>query len=353
MRATLPRRLACGRRWPTDRMNAAPVRAGVIGAGLMGGVHARAAIRAGAVIEAVADSDSGRARELAASLGRSCEPMTIDDLLRSRRLDAVHVCTPPTEHYALCEAALAAGKHVMCEKPVAQTASEVEALVRLARTSGVQFCPVHQFPFQRGMRDLMTHANRLGPVSHVSAEMCTAGAVGMSPAARHQVALDILPHPLSLFKLFASESIGTVDWKVSCGAHGEIAVIGVTGHTCLSLLLSTTGRPTSNSLRIFGEQGTATVDLFHGYAVVESGHVSRLRKMSRPFVASGLTLGHAAANGLRRGLSGETEFPGLRELVSRFYSAVRGDLPAPIPPEAVVDVAIARDRIISLISVPA
>ena len=90
MRATLPRRLACGRRWPTDRMNAAPVMAGVIGAGLMGGVHARAAIRAGAVIEAVADADSGRARELAASLGRSCEPMTIDDLLRRPYLQVVY-----------------------------------------------------------------------------------------------------------------------------------------------------------------------------------------------------------------------------------------------------------------------
>jgi len=353
MRATPPRRLACGRRLPTDRMSAAPVRAGVIGAGLMGGIHARAAIRAGAVIAAVADADAGRAQVLAASLGRTCEPMTIDDLIRSRQVDAVHVCTPPTEHYALCEAALAAGTHVLCEKPVAQTSPEVEALVGLARASGVQFCPMHQFPFQRGMRDVMTHAGRLGPVSHVSAEMCTAGAVGMSPAARHQVALDILPHPLSLFRLFATNPVGEVDWKVSCGAHGEIAVTGVTGHTCLSLLLSTTGRPTSNFFRIFGEQATATADLFHGYAVVESGHVSRLRKMSRPFVASGLTLGHAAANGFRRGLSGETGFPGLRELVGRFYSAVRGDLPAPIPPEAVVDVAIARDRIISLISVPA
>lgn len=333
-------------------MSAHPVKAGIIGAGLMGRVHARAAMRAGAIVAAVADPDAGRARELASSIGSSCEALTIDALLGSRRVGVVHVCTPPDEHFAICKAALTSGAHVICEKPVAQTGIEVETLLRLAQAGGLQFCPVHQFPFQHGIQDVVANAARLGSVRHVSAEICTAGGAGMFPVARHQIALDILPHPLSLYRLFARQPLGDIDWKVSCSGHGEIAATAVSRQTSLSLLISTMGRPTSNSLRIIGENGTATADLFHGYAVIESGEVSRIRKISRPFVASALTLGHAAVNGLRRGVAQETDFPGLRELVRLFYGAVGGDVSPPITADAIADVAIARDRIISLILLP-
>ena len=326
-----------------------PVRAGVIGAGLMGRVHAEAAKRAGATIVAVADPDAERARKLAQSIGGSCQAVTTDRITAAGFVDALHVCTPPGNHFAPCESALRSGMHVICEKPVAPEAREVEALLALARGSRVQLCPVHQFPFQSGMRRIVEHASTLGTVKHMHAEICTTGGDGMSDDRRHQVALDIIPHPLSLFGVFAPTPLREVEWQVSTVNHGELIVSGVSGNAGLSFLLSTSGRPTSNSLRVIGDKATATADLYHGFAVIERGTVSRLTKATRPFVASALTLGSAAANGLRRGLAAETAFPGLRELVARFYGAVRGEAATPISPDATADIAIARDRIISLV----
>lgn len=331
-------------------MAAHPVKAAVIGAGMMGRVHALAAARAGAVVEVVADSNPSRARALAASIGSWCEAMETGELLAARRATVIHVCTPPDEHFATCTEALKIGANVICEKPVASDAQQVEALFDLARDNNVQLCPMHQFPFQRGIQRVLSSADRFGTVRHASMEICTAGGSGLSGDARHQIALDILPHPLSLFRLFAKHPLAGVEWKVSCASKGELAVTGASGELGLSVVVSTMGRPTSNSLTVIGERATATADLFHGFSVIESGNVSRLRKMSRPFVASGLTLGSAAANGLRRGLSGESDFPGLRELVRQFYEAVSGDFPGPVAPQATIDIAIARDNIISAIS---
>ena len=163
---------------------------------------------------------------------------------------------------------------------------------------------------------------------------------------RHQVALDIIPHPLSLFGMFSTRALREVEWNVSTIGYGELIVSGVSGDVGLSFVLSTKGRPTSNSLRVIGDAGTATADLFHGYSVIEPGQVSRFTKLTRPFVASTLTLGNAAANGIRRGISAETAFPGLRELVGRFYASVRGDGAPPIASATLADITIARDNIL-------
>ena len=325
------------------------MRAGIIGAGLMGRVHTAAAKRAGATVVAVSDSDSERAKSLAASIGAPCETVEIARMTESGFVDVVHICTPPGQHAAPAEAALRSRINVICEKPIAQTSAEVEMLFALAKESNVQLCPVHQFPFQRGIQKIIDQASSLGTIRHLNAEICTAGGAGMSDLDRHQVALDILPHPLSLFALFTSGPLSEVDWKVSAVTYGELLVTGVNRNVGLSFLLSTLGRPTSNSLRVIGDAGTATANLFHGFSVIERGTVSRLTKLTRPFTTSASTLGNAAANGVRRGLSAETGFPGLRELVRRFYESIRGEGMPPISSDTTIDVSIARDRIISSI----
>ena len=133
---------------------------------------------------------------------------------------------------------------------------------------------------------------------------------------------------------------------------GELIVSGSCGNVGISFLISTHSRPTSNILRVFGDAGTATIDLFHGYAYAESGSVSRLRKLTRPFTASALTFGHALANGMRRTVDRETSFPGMRELVRRFYTAINQRTTSPITPDEALDIARARDRITALVESP-
>lgn len=334
-------------------MSSRPLRVAVIGAGLMGRAHAAAACRNGASVISVSDPDPVKARNLAAATAGGAAIVPVDDVFSRRDATIVHVCTPPADHFDIVSRALEAGMHVICEKPLAQSAARVEELCANATSNGVALCPVHQLPFQHGAQRILAARESLGAVRHIAAEICTAGASGSDEATQTRVAADILPHPLSLSRAFGAAPLAGARWQLSAPMAGELVITGVAGAIGLSFLVSTHGRPTSNSLRVIGEKGTATLDLFHGYAFFERGYVSRLRKISRPFVVSALTFGSAAVNGARRGLAGETAFPGLRELVGRFYASIADGSPAPISFEESVDIARARDAIISLFPFPA
>jgi len=79
---------------------------------------------------AVADADPGRAESAAAQHG--LEACTVDELLAREDVDLVHVATPPFTHRELVERALRAGKHVLCEKPLATNLEDARAMVDLA-----------------------------------------------------------------------------------------------------------------------------------------------------------------------------------------------------------------------------
>src|SRR5436305_11176792 len=116
----------------TDR-----IRAGIIGAGFMGAVHARAVRRSGGVVSRVAAATPESSRSGAERLGAEFPGGTVEDVLTADDVDVVHVCTPNGTHGALVRAAIAAGKHVVCEKPLATTADEAAELLELAAAAGV------------------------------------------------------------------------------------------------------------------------------------------------------------------------------------------------------------------------
>jgi hypothetical protein len=106
------------------------------------------------------------------------------------------------------------------------------------------------------------------------------------------------------------------------------------------------GRPTRNEMRLVARGGTIHLDFFHGFAFVEPGRSSRAHKIAHPFSLSALRTGSAAANLARRALRREPAYPGLRELIGRFYGAVRTGGPSPIGPGDALAVARARDRLL-------
>ncbi len=311
----------------------------------MGRVHASAAGRNGARVMLVADASRERAEAMAREVG--AKAVSINEMCASGTLDVIHVCTPPSEHVEVVSRLLESGVHVLCEKPLAPSAADVERLHDIADIAGVRLCPSHQFPFQRGVQRFVMARESLGNVHHLAAEICTAGAEAGNLVARSQVLADILPHPLSLTLAFGAQRLSDVEWKVIEPLPGELVIGGVSGSIGISLLLSTRGRPTTNSVRVISDRGTVTLDLFHGYSIFERSAVSRMGKLTRPFAGSGLTLANATANGLRRAIDGETSFPGLRELVRRFYASISLGEPQPVNREESVDIARARDAIIA------
>src|SRR5260370_21086015 len=112
------------------------------------------------------------------------------------------------------------------------------------------------------------------------------------------------------------------------------------------MLISLNGRPTVNALRLIGEHGSAQIDLFHGFCVLEHGAVSRTHKIAHPFLQSGATLFSAATNLISRAARSESAYPGLRELIRRLYEALRTRGKPPITPSETLDVAAARDNLL-------
>lgn len=109
------------------------LRLGLIGAGIAGERHAAAA-RAldGVTLGGVADLDPARAAGLSARFGAAaCAPDALMD-----RCDALVIATPATSHARLALAALAAGRHVLVERPVATSRADAEAMVAAARAGG-------------------------------------------------------------------------------------------------------------------------------------------------------------------------------------------------------------------------
>jgi predicted dehydrogenase len=112
-------------------VNAGRTRSGVIGVGMVGSVHAHAVQRAGGILTAVAGSSPESSRAACDRLNAS-RAATAADIIHADDVDVVHVCVPNHLHRDLTLAALAAGKHVICEKPLATTLADARELVEAA-----------------------------------------------------------------------------------------------------------------------------------------------------------------------------------------------------------------------------
>ncbi len=114
----------------------AEIGAAVIGTGFIGTVHVEALRRIGVQVRGVLGSTPERGDARAADLGVGHAYASLSELLADESVDVVHVTSPNNLHVDQAKAALAAGKHVVCEKPLAMTAEESGELVRLAAESG-------------------------------------------------------------------------------------------------------------------------------------------------------------------------------------------------------------------------
>lgn len=119
----------------TSSGSAGPV-VGIVGGGFMGEVHSRAARAAGAAIAGVSSSTHSSAEKAAHRLHIPVAYESVREMLEDPALDLVHICSPNSSHASIATAALEAGKHVICEKPLATTPEQAESLLHLAAVTG-------------------------------------------------------------------------------------------------------------------------------------------------------------------------------------------------------------------------
>ena len=112
-------------------------KAAVIGTGFIGPVHVEGLRRAGVRVTGILGSSTEKSNAAAAQLGLGRGYESLDALLADSEVDVVHVTSPNRFHHEQVSRALAAGKHVLCEKPLAMNAKQSAELVALAAQSGL------------------------------------------------------------------------------------------------------------------------------------------------------------------------------------------------------------------------
>lgn len=142
------------------------IQVGVVGTGFIGPAHIEALRRLPNVeVAALCEVSQELAEQKAAQLGIT-RAYTFGELLKQDDITCIHICTPNFLHFSQSKAALLAGKHVVCEKPLAKDLAEAEELVALAKQTGlvnaVHF-NLRYYPLARQMKT-MREKGELGDI---------------------------------------------------------------------------------------------------------------------------------------------------------------------------------------------
>jgi predicted dehydrogenase len=192
------------------------LRAAVIGAGFVGRAHIEALRRLAIPIQGVLGSSPSRTAEACRALGIARAYQLMADLASDDSVDVVHVCTPNHLHFPQTEAALRAGKHVMCEKPLAMNTQETAALVGLAR--------------ERERVGAVTYNLRYYPLCQEAHALVKQGAIGEPRIAHGTYLQDWLFYPHDW------------NWRLDPALGGRMRAVADIGTHWLDLVAWITGR---------------------------------------------------------------------------------------------------------------
>ncbi|MBI1918048.1 MAG: Gfo/Idh/MocA family oxidoreductase [Planctomycetes bacterium] len=148
--------------------------AAVVGTGFIGPVHVEALRRLGRPVLTVLGSTPDKTRAAVLGLGAIKPFNSFEEMVADPMVCVIHVASPNRLHFEQCRLALSAGKHVVCEKPLAMTSAQTAALVNLAERSAcvAAVCyNVRFYPLCLEARARIS-AGELGEVYHVTGSYC-------------------------------------------------------------------------------------------------------------------------------------------------------------------------------------
>ena len=246
-----------------------PLRVGVVGTGSLGYHHARLMREVKtAAFPGFYESNADRAGTVARELGVRAYA-SLDELLDD--VDAVSIVVPTKAHYAVAKEALAAGKHLLIEKPITATIEEADELLGLARAKGVMVQIGHIERFNRAIRAALPHveqplfidSDRLAPFSPRGSDVA--------------VVLDLMIHDIDLLLTLTGarvREISAVGIPVLTPSI-DIANARITfeNGAVATITASRVSRDRMRKLRIFQRNGYLSLDLAAG-----TGEMYRLRQ---------------------------------------------------------------------------
>jgi myo-inositol 2-dehydrogenase / D-chiro-inositol 1-dehydrogenase len=212
---------------------------GLIGAGRIAAVHAANTAHAGLRLVCVADVVADAARSLAEAYG--ADATDPDGLLVRTDVDAVLIATPPDTHDAFAVAAAEAGKHVFCEKPLAQTVEGARRAVDTCERAGVVLQVGYNRRFDRNFRAVhdAVHAGRIGDpwILRISSRDPAPPPGGYLPLSGG-LFLDTTSHDFDLARYVVGADILEVTARAASLADPNAAEIGDVDTAVVSLVFS-------------------------------------------------------------------------------------------------------------------
>lgn len=188
----------------------------VVGTGFIGPVHVEGLRRAGVQVAGIVGSTPEKSRDAAQRLGLPRGFATFEEVLADKSIDAVHLTTPNRLHFEQASAALRAGKHVLCEKPLAMNSVESAELVRIAASSGLAAGVAYNIRFY--------------PLCHEAAARMQSGTVG-----------DVL-HVVGSYVQDWLLKDADFNWRVLAEDGGDLRAVADIGTHWLDLVQFITGR---------------------------------------------------------------------------------------------------------------
>jgi predicted dehydrogenase len=189
--------------------------AAIVGLGFVGKAHLEALRRLGIPVQGILGSSPERTRQAAHELKLDRAYASMDEIARDSSVSAIHVCTPNYVHYAQAKAAMEAGKHVMCEKPLAMSARESGALIYLAKDLQVVGAVAYNL--------------RYYPLCHEARSIVQRGAIGEPRLIHGSFLQDWLLYPTDWNWRLQPELGGDMRALADIGTHWLDLVTWITG----------------------------------------------------------------------------------------------------------------------------
>ncbi len=197
------------------------MRIGLVGTGFMGSIHARAWGRTPARLAGVVSTDAASRDAIAQAHGAAVYP-TLADMLP--HVDVVDICTPTHLHYEQVMAALAAGRHVVCEKPLARHAAQAQEMVSAARAAGLWLLVGHVVRFfpEYAQAKAIVESGQIGDVAVTRLTRCsfkpargTAESWFHDPAKSGGMMLDLMIHDFDYARWIAGDVVSVFARRVA------------------------------------------------------------------------------------------------------------------------------------------
>jgi predicted dehydrogenase len=344
----------------------APLNAAIVGCGAIAHEHVRFLTSSPRVgFAAAVDRSAALARYFMERYGAGAAFCDLGEMLRSVKVDVVHVLSPPGTHEGLVQSALEAGAHVICEKPMAGDLAGTEKLLQFAAARD---------------RHLIESANTMWNENVVALRrLVEAGEIGEVREVEIALALDLASGPfgdLNLGERGVPLAGGAVHDFLPhiCGAFlylsGQDRIAGVAGRLenrsgnprvgydtldCLvdagevrgRISLSPEVAPASFRLAVRGTRASAETELFNPYLRVTGGpNVGKRAPVE--LLRTGMGMVRASVLGFRNKIIQHTPYHGLDRMLDEIYAALQEGRAPPVTPAKIRATAAMVDQVVAL-----